>query len=394
MLLTHANIITMEDENGKSQIIPDGYILISNSKIASLGAMEQLPNTQDEQVIDLAGKTVYPGFIDAHCHMGLAEEGLGFEGDDLNEITDPTTPHLRGLDAINPNNKSFQEAYSAGITTVVTGPGSANPIGGQFCAIKTYGKNVDKMLLRAPVSMKFAMGENPKGCYNDKSQTPMTRMATAAIIREQLQKAHRYMEDQLKADNDPEGETDPPEFDAKCEALIPVLRRELKAQFHCHRTDDIFTAIRIAKEFNLDYVLIHCTEGYMIADELEEIGATAICGPLMTTRSKPELTNSTDANPALLSKHIPVAICTDYNVLPIAYLPVCAGIAVREGMDRELALKAITIQAAKTCGIENRVGSIQAGKDADLAIFDCDPLTIAARPAMVLINGKIVFQRS
>ena len=383
MLLINGKIMTME-----GPVIEHGFVQILNDKITAVGVMEQAP--QDEEIVDLNGKTVYPGFIDAHCHMGMAEEGLDFEGDDLNEMTDPVTPHLRALDAINPINKSFPEAVDAGITTVVTGPGSANAISGQFCAIKTYGRRVDKMLLKEPVAMKFALGENPKKVYNDKSETPMTRMATAALIREELRKAQRYMEDVEKYEEDPE-ENDPPEFDAKKEALIPVLRRELKAHFHCHRTDDIFTAVRIAEEFELDYVLIHCTEGHLIAEELAEIGAPIVNGPLMCTRTKPELSNSSDKTPGILSNAgLNVAICTDYNVQPIWMLPIAAGFAVREGMDHTEALKAITIHAAEICGIADRVGSIAVGKDADLLVFDSDPLTLAAKPEMVFINGKKV----
>ena len=322
--------------------------------------------------------------------MGMAEEGLDFEGDDLNEMTDPVTPQLRAVDAINPMNKSFPEAVDAGITTVVTGPGSANAISGQFCAIKTHGRRVDNMLLKEPAAMKFALGENPKKVYNDKSETPMTRMATAALIREELRKAQRYMEDMEKYEEDPE-ENDPPEFDAKKEALLPVLRGELKAHFHCHRTDDIFTAVRIAEEFELDYVLIHCTEGHLIAEELAEIGAPIVNGPLMCTRTKPELANSSDKTPGILSKAgLKVAICTDYNVQPIWMLPIAAGFAVREGMDYNEALKAITINAAEICGIADRVGSIAVGKDADLLVFSEDPLTLAAKPEMVFINGRKV----
>lgn len=388
MLLINANIITMEGVD-----YPCGYLKTQGARIAAVGPMEELGGLSDPQTIDLEGKSLYPGFVDGHCHMGLAEEGLGFEGDDLNEITDPITPQLRGLDAVNPNNRSFEEAWRAGVTTVVTGPGSANPIGGQFCALKTYGKNVDKMVVKAPVAMKFALGENPKGCYNDKSQTPMTRMATAALIREQLQKAQRYMEDLLKAQEDDSGETDPPELDVKCEALTPVLRGQVKAHFHCHRADDIFTAIRLAKEFELDYALVHCTEGYLIREELREELPQIICGPLMTTRSKPELANSTDQNPGLLSREgLEVSICTDYNVLPIGYLPICAGIAVREGMEHRRALEAITIRPAQSCGIQDRVGSLREGKDADLVVFDGDPLTLAAKPVLVMINGRIVLE--
>ena len=383
MLLINAKIMTMEDA-----VIDCGYIQIKDDKIIAVGDMNSAP--QDDNVLYLQGKTVYPGFIDAHCHMGMAEEGLDFEGDDLNEMTDPVSPHLRGLDAINPVNQSFPEAVDAGATTVVTGPGSANAISGQFCAIKTYGKRVDKMVLREPVAMKFALGENPKKVYNDKSETPMTRMATAALIREELSKAKRYLEDVQKAEEDPE-ENDPPEFDAKKEALIPVLKRELKAHIHCHRSDDIFTAVRLAEEFELDYVLIHCTEGHLIADELKEIGAPVVNGPLMCTRTKPELHHASDKTPGILSKAgLQVAICTDYNVIPIWMLPITAGYAVREGMDYMEALKAITINPARICGIEDRVGSVKVGKDADLLVYSQDPLTLAAKPDMVFINGKQV----
>ena len=392
MLLIHAHLYTMQPSDQGFVTYPDGFVLTEGDKIAAVGTMDACPDLSaiaPDQVIDLAGTIVCPGFIDAHCHMGLAEEGLNFEGDDLNEITDPVTPHLRGIDAINPLNRSFDEAVDAAVTTVVTGPGSANAIGGQFAAIKTFGRNVDRMILRAPVAMKFALGENPKNCYNDKSETPMTRMATAALIREQLQKAIRYDEDLLKSEEDED--TDPPDFDAKCDALLPVIRGELKAHFHCHRADDIFTAIRIAKEFSLDYVLVHCTEGHLIAEELAEEKARVITGPLMTTRSKPELRNATDKNPGVLSKAgVPCAICTDYNVMPIGMLPICAGMAVREGMDYLQALAAITIHPAQIVGIDDRVGSLVPGKDADLAVFCTDPLTIAAKPALVMINGKIV----
>ena len=390
MLFTHAHLVTMEPDGQGFVVVPDGFLQTEGTKISALGSMQTCPAPKEgEEVLDLAGKKVYPGFVDAHCHMGMAEEGLNFEGDDLNEITCPITPNLRGIDAINPLNKSFDEALDAAVTTVVTGPGSANAIGGQFAAIKTLGKNVDRMIIKAPVAMKFALGENPKGCYNDKDETPMTRMATAALIREQLTKTQRYADDLLLSQEDED--IDPPEFDAKCDALLPVIRRELKAHFHCHRADDIFTAIRIAKEFDLDYVLVHCTEGHLIAEELAEEHAKAITGPLMCARTKPELRNATDANPGILSRNgVPCAICTDYNVMPINLLPIAAGMAVREGMDYMQALAAITIHAAQIVGIEDRVGSLAVGKDADLSVFSSDPLTLAAKPELVLVNGKIV----
>lgn len=392
MLFIHAHLVTMEPCENGFVTIPDGFMQTDGEKICAIGAMSACPDIASfpaQEVFDLGGKKVYPGFIDAHCHMGLAEEGLNFEGDDLNEMTDPVTPQLRGIDAVNPLNLSFDEAVNAAVTTVVTGPGSANPIAGQFCALKTFGRNTDRMVLKEPVAMKFALGENPKNTYSDKSETPMTRMATAALIREQLKKAQRYYEDCLKAEEDED--TDPPDFDAKCDALLPLIKGELKAHFHCHRADDIFTALRLTREFELDSVLVHCTEGYIIADELAEVNAKVIAGPLMTTRSKPELRNASDKNPAILSQNgIMCAICTDYNVMPIGMLPICAGMAVREGMDYWQALAAITIHAAQIVGIDDRVGSLKAGKDADFAVFASDPLTIAAKPELVVINGRIV----
>ena len=385
MRIENISILPMEGPD-----FPLGFIRILDGKIAAVGPMDRLPPLPPgEERLSLPGLTAYPGFIDAHCHMGILEEGLDFEGDDCNEATDPVTPHLRGLDAINPLNQSFEEAVRAGITTVVTGPGSANPIGGQFCAIKTFGRRVDSMVLREPVAMKFALGENPKGCYHDRDEQPVTRMATAALIREALRKAQRYREDweNAKADED----TDPPEYDAKWEALVPVLEGRLKAHFHCHRADDIFTAIRIAEEFSLDYVLIHCTEGHLIAPELAQAGAKAICGPYLCTRSKPELKNLTTRAPGILSKAgIPIAICTDYSELPIDCLALSAALAVRDGLDRRAALEAITISPAKICGLEDRVGSIAPGKDADLLLFSGDPLDVMVRPEYVWINGKCV----
>ena len=383
MLITNAKIITMTGQD-----IPCGWVHVVEGKIAAVGEMAQLSFT-DPETYDCGGLTLYPGFIDSHCHMGMWEEGLGFEGDDGNEITDPITPHLRAIDAINPLNLSFEEAVDSGVTTVVTGPGSANPISGQFCAMKTAGRCVDKMLMKAPVAMKFALGENPKGCYNEKGQQPTTRMATAALIRETLYKAKRYLDDLTAAQED--GELDPPDYDAKLEALVPVLKGELKAHIHCHRADDIFTALRLTKEFGLDAVLVHCTEGHLIAEELLEAEAKAICGPLICTRSKPELQNHTTRTPGILSrKGMEVAICTDYNVVPIEYLPISAGIAVREGMEYNDALKAITINAARICGIDDMVGSVEPGKDADLLLYSGDPLSLYEKPAMVFIRGQKV----
>lgn len=386
MLIINANVVTMDKKDFEF-----GYILIKEDKIAYVGDMRTLNSAmlECEEVINAKGFTAYPGFIDPHCHMGMWEEGLDFEGDDGNEVTDPVSPQLRAIDAINPNNLSFKEAYENGITTVVTGPGSANVICGQFCAIKTYGKRVDDMIVKAPIAMKFAFGENPKNCYNDKDETPMTRMATASLIREALEKAKRYNESINKAKDD--SDYDMPEYDAKCEALVPLFTHELKAHIHAHRRDDIFTAIRIMKEFDIDYSLVHCTEGYLVADILENERCEAITGPIMTTRTKPELRYASAENPAILDKNnVSVSISTDYPEIPINYLPLCAGIAVKNGLPHKKALEAITITAAKHCGIDSFVGSITRGKDADIVIFEEDPLTISAKPSVVIINGKIV----
>ena len=382
MVIVNADVRTMAGER-----FEHGYIHMDGGKIVSVGPMERAP--RDAERFDAAGAVALPGLVDAHCHIGMWEDGLGFEGDDGNEDTDPVTPQLRGLDGVNPLDRAFTEALDWGVTTVVTGPGSANPIAGQMCAMKTCGRRVDDMLLAAPLAVKMAMGENPKTSYHEKQQGPATRMGIAAAIREQLAKAKKYGEqlERAAADDD----FDEPEYDAKCEALLPLLRGEIKAHIHAHRADDIFTAIRLAKEFHLDYVLVHCTEGHLIAQELAEEGACAITGPLMTTRSKPELANATDRNPAVLSQHgVKTAICTDYNVMPIGLLPICAGMAVREGMDYQQALAAITIYPAQIVGIDHRVGSLKVGKDADFAVFSQDPLTIAARPQLVVIGGKIV----
>lgn len=384
MILYHATIHTMEDT-----VIEDGYVEYKNGKITAVGKTGELSNFAEESM-DLQGALVFPGFIDAHCHIGVWEDGLGFEGSDGNEDTDPATPHLRGLDAANPLDRCFSEALSAGVTSVVTGPGSSNPIAGQLFAMKTKGNCIDEMVIKEPVAIKFALGENPKTSFHAHNQTPITRMATAAIIREQLFKAKRYLEDKMKAADDEDA--DEPEYDIKCESLLPLLKRQVPAHFHAHRTDDIFTAIRIAKEFNLDLTIIHCTEGHLISEELKKSGAKVIVGPLICERSKPEVKNATPEIAGVLDRaDIHVAICTDHPVLPIQYLPISAGVAVREGMDGNNALKAITINAATICGIEDRVGSIKPGKDADLVVFRQDPLQILSKPHMVIVDGDIVW---
>ena len=381
MILTNAKIYTM----GSLGYIEKGFVKIDGTKIKKVGKMDDLKDL-DDHIIDMHGKILYPGFIDTHTHLGMVEDSLTFEGDDINEASEPITPNLRAIDAINPMDRCFKEAINAGVTAVITGPGSSNPIAGQMVAIKTYGSRVDNMVIKDPVSIKFSLGENPKNTFNEKSQTPITRMAVAGLIREQLSKAKRYLEEKEAFIQDNGSK---PEFDSKNEALLPLLKREIPGHFHAHRADDIFTAIRISKEFDIDYVIIHCSEGHLIADELKKENTKVFSGPFLSDRSKPELKNLTPKTPGVLAKNgIKTSIVTDHPVIPIQYLPVCASLAVREGMDPLEALKAITINAAELAGVDDRLGSIEENKDADILIFDNDALDFKSKPVMIFIDGK------
>lgn len=379
--------------NEEFQIIENGFCRIIDDKITDVSDMSRYIRNNDSEVIDAEGAMLFPGFIDAHSHVGMWEDAISFEGDDGNEMTNPSTPQLRAIDAINSFDKCFIEALEAGITTVITGPGSANPVAGQMAAVKTYETRIDKAIIKAPVAIKFALGENPKRVYNSKDQTPMTRMASASIIREQLIKAKQYKEELDDSKQNPEHHK-PPKYDFKCEALIPLLKGEIEAHIHAHRSDDIYTAIRLAKEFDLKFTVIHCTEGHLIADELVNDGVKAVIGPTLTDRSKPELKNLTTSAAGILEKAgVRFAICTDHPVIPIQYLPLCAGLAVREGMSYDNAIKAITSEPAKICRIYDKVGSIEKGKTADLALFDCDPLSNYAKPKAVIAGGKCIYNK-
>ncbi len=381
MLIINAEIHTL-DKNDR--IIENGFLEIENDKIVSVKNMSEFDKNIDN-AIDVKGKSIYPGFIDAHTHIGVFEDSISFEGSDGNEDTDPVTPNLRVVDGINSFDGYFNDAVMAGVTTVIVSPGSTNVIGGNITALKTVGKQIDKMILKDPVAIKFALGENPKSTYNDREQTPVTRMAIAALIRENLNRARRYLENK-------ENEENYSEYDPKCEALIPLLEKKIPAHFHVHRADDIFTAIRICKEFDLDYVLVHATDAHLITDELKEENAAVLSGPFLTDRSKPELKNLSPSAPGILSSGgIKTAIITDHPEIPISFLNVCAAIAVREGMAHSDAIKALTINAAEICGISHRVGSLEEGKDADLFVIDGDPINIMNKPDMVIVNGKIAF---
>jgi imidazolonepropionase-like amidohydrolase len=381
ILIRNGKILTMND-----RIYEMGDILIKGKKILDIGENLEVP--KDAEVIDAKGMWVMPGIVDAHCHIGMWEDGIGFEGSDGNEATDPVTPELRAIDGINPEDHCFREARENGITTVVTGPGSANVIGGQFAALKTYGRRVDDMVIKEPLALKVAFGENPKWVYDGQKKAPSTRMATAAILRENLIKAQNYKRKLEQGEKDPDKM---PDRDLKMEILVKVLNREIPLKAHAHRADDILTALRIAREFNVDITLDHCTEGHRISDFLLEEEAKVIVGPLFSERSKVELKNMTFKAPGILSKAgVKVAMMTDHPVIPIQYLPVCAAIAVKEGMEEMEALKSITINAAEITGIADRVGSLEPGKDADIVIFDGHPLEFRTRAIWVFIDGYAV----
>ncbi len=365
--------------------VTEGYLELSGGKIINIACGR--PDKICDGDIDACGNAVTAGFVDAHSHLGMFEDGIGFEGDDGNECTDPSTPHLRAIDAINPLDRTFTEACEAGITTVITGPGSANPIGGQLCAIKTKGKRIDDIIIKAPIAIKMAFGENPKTVYDEKKQSPTTRMAVAAVIREELIKAKRYMEAIERA----EDEGDKPDFDFKCEALIPLLKGELPAHIHAHRIDDIFTAMRICKEFGIKYVIVHGTEAHLEPEIVAEENAAVLCGPLLGDRCKPELRNSSIKQPAVLSqKGVKFAIITDHPELPSQYLPLSAAVAAREGLDKLEALKSVTLYPAEITRLENRVGDIKVGLDADILIWGTSEPDLFSLPKNVILNGVIV----
>ena len=397
--ITNGKVMTMTQGT-----LPEGTVLVEGGRIVAIGENVEIP--EDAQVYDAAGKVVMPGMIDAHCHVGLFPDGIGWEYSDGNELTDPITPHLRALDAVHPEDQAFKELVEAGVTTVLTGPGSGNVIGGQWVCVKTAPKpTVDEMVLLEPAGMKMALGENPKRVYGGQKKAPSTRMGNAAALRAALVDAQNYMakwqqyEDELATykksqDGDEKAKApQPPERDLKLEALSKVLRREMKARVHAHRADDMLTAIRIAEEFNLDLTLEHATEGYKITDVLVSKGIPVTAGPILFSRTKYELRDMTPANPGIMSKAgVKVAIQTD-EMSAVKYLTINAALAVREGMSEEEALKAITINAAEVIGVADRIGSLEVGKDADVIVLDGHPLDYRTVVELVLVNGNVAFRR-
>ena len=345
--------------------------------------------TGDATVIDAVGQNVYPGLVDAHSHLGLDGYAIGFEGQDYNEKNDIITPQLRAIDGINPQDETLKLALEGGVTCVGTGPGSSNVLGGMFVAMKPYGHRIDDMIVKFPVAMKCAFGENPKRCYKDKDN--YSRMSTAFKLRDMLFKTKEYDEKLKAAEND---SSKKPPYDAKLEALLPVIRGELPLKAHAHRADDIFTAIRIAKEFNVKLTIEHCTDGSLIAEDLAKEGYPLAVGPSFGHATKYELKNKSFRTPGILAKAgCQVSIITDAPVIPQQYLSLCAGLAVKSGMDEFEALKAITIHPAKHLGIEDRVGSIEIGKDADLVICDGNIMDSATEVIYTIIDGQVVYSQ-
>lgn len=370
-------------------IIENGTILVEDGKIKAVGTGIEVPG--GATVIDATGKWVTPGLIDAHTHVGVYEEAIGWAGADGNEMTDPATPHVRALDAINPADKGFEDAVRGGVTTVQILPGSANVVGGEGCVVKTHGRVVEDMVVRRLSGLKVAFGENPKRVYGEKKQLPSTRMGTAAVLRDQLTKAQNYLRKLELGKEDP---SKLPDKDLKMEVLVKVLRREIPLRAHAHRADDIMTAIRIAEEFQVDVTLEHCTEGHKIADIIAKKGLRAAVGPTFTNRSKVELVERGWHTLSELDKAgVPVSIITDHPVIPINHLVVTAAIAVREGLSEEAAWRALTINPARHLGVDDRVGSLEPGKDADIVVWSGNPFEYRTKVETTIISGQVVYQR-
>ncbi|MFP5336538.1 MAG: amidohydrolase [Actinomycetes bacterium] len=366
--------------------IEGGTVVLRDGRVSAVGADVEVPD--GARVVDASGSWVLPGLVEAHAHMGVHEEAEGWAGDDTNEMTDPNGARMRALDAVNPADEGFRDALSGGVTTAVVKPGSGNPIGGRTVALKCWGRMVDEMLLREPVSVKSALGENPKRVYGDRKALPSTRQGVAAVIRDAMTKAQDYKARRDRAARDGE----PFDRDPSCEVLVRVLDRELPWSQHSHRADDIATALRLAEEFGYRLIVNHGTEAHLIADVIAERGVPVVIGPLFTTRSKVELRGRHLRNPGLLARAgVTIAITTDHPVVPINFLVHQASLAVKEGLDRDEALRALTINPARIMGLDDRVGSLAPGKDADVVIWSGDPLDVFSRALRVFVGGREVY---
>ncbi|MEH2958540.1 amidohydrolase [Candidatus Merdisoma sp. JLR.KK006] len=381
MLILGGRIYTMENA-----VYDPGYIKIENGKILNLGTERNAPAPEErEKVLEVKGSWVLPGLIEAHGHIGITEETRGAIADDCNETSEPVQPYLRAIDAINPMDPAFHDAIMAGITSVMTGPGSANVVGGQFVFMKTQGRCMDRMIVLEPAAMKAAFGENPKTAYESQGKCPLTRMGTAALLREELFRARQYGKQKENGKLKEE--------DFRLEPWLPVLRREIPLKAHAHRADDILTAIRIAKEFEIDITIDHGTEAHLIADEVAASGFPVIVGTDLTSRSKLEIQNlNFKTNRILYESGVTIAVTTDHPVALIQYLPLCAGLAVKHGLPMEEGLKALTINPARICRVEERVGSLKPGKDADIAIFSGNPMEVFTKTLYTIIDGEIVYE--
>lgn len=368
--------------------IEAGTVLLADGRITAVGGPE-LAVPPAAEVLDASGRWVLPGLIDAHTHLGVHEEAQGWAGQDTNELTDPVTAHVRALDAINPADLGFRDAISGGVLAVNVNPGSGNPIGGQTVALRCWGRRVDEMVLRQPSGLKSALGENPKRVYGEQKKTPSTRLGTAAVIREALTGASNYL---TRWEHRDEG-APPPDVDLKYAALAMVLRREIPWRQHCHRADDIATALRLAEEFGYDLVIDHGTEAHQLADVIAARDVPVVIGPLLTARSKVELRNRSLRNPGLLAAAgVRIAITTDHPVVPIHFLVHQATLAVKEGLDRTEALRALTITPASILGVADRLGSLEAGKDADVCIWSGDPLDVMSRVEVAYSRGEEIYR--
>lgn len=386
LLIENGKVLTMA-----GHIFERGSVVIENGKIIKVGEKLDVTIKPQDVVINAEGLWVMPGIIEAHCHIGISEEKKGQEGEDCNESKDPITPYLRALDAINPLDPAFHAAIQAGITSVMVGPGSTNVVGGQFVFIKTHGRVVDDMVVLEPAAIKVAFGENPKGVYKELDTPPTSRMTIAALLREELFNAVKYKKRKEKAIENGEDFDE----DFRIEPWLPVLNKQIPLKAHVHRTDDILTAIRIAKEFDVNLTLDHCTEGHLIADEIKKSGCYAILGPDLAARNKLEVQNADFKTSGVLAeKGVIIAITTDHPVTMIQNLPICAGLATKKGLSITDGLKAITINPAIICGVADRVGSIEVGKDADIAIFSDNPMEVFTETIYTIINGEVVYSKN
>ena len=379
MLIINGKILTMEEKP-----IDNGFVRIKKNLIEETGEMSALKNTKNEKILDVHGAWVMPGLIESHAHIGITEEKWGVIGDDSNEQTNPSTATLRAIDGINPMDPAFHDAIEAGITSVMAGPGSANVIGGQFVFMKTQGRCIDNMIVKFPAALKVAFGENPKTTYGDQNVYPSTRMGIAAMLRNTLHQAVQYKKDKESGNITAEN--------FEMEPWIPVLNKEIPLKAHAHRADDILTVIRIAREFDVDITIDHGTESHLIVDEIKKSGFPVIAGTDLTSRSKLEVQYMDFKTSGILQKAgILFSITTDHPVALIQYLPLCAGLAVKHGLPMEEGLKALTIYPARICRVDDRVGSLKRGKDADIAIFSGNPMEIFTKTLYTIIDGEIIY---